>query len=214
MQIESELRYDSSIHFFGPAHLPYAILAIVVLLTFGAIPPTVFLLYPYRRIQRFLNRHGLLQSPALQMFIDTFQGCYKDGTDGKPDCRCFAGLYFVFRIAVFTIYTSFKDDLLMFFFSLEVAYVCILILFAIFHPYKQQYFNCLDVLVVALLTVINSMMLYSYVYSRTSHKLAHNNWIILYVLLFLPLLYMVGYVVYRSALALNCCKTHCTYRLT
>jgi len=43
MQIELELRYNPSIHFFGPAHLPYAILAIVVLLTFGAIPPTPFL---------------------------------------------------------------------------------------------------------------------------------------------------------------------------
>ena len=102
------------------------------------------------------------------MFTDTFHGSYKDGTDGKTDCWCFAGLYFVFRIAVFTIY-MFKMTFYCSFFP--GGCICnILILFAIFYPYKQRYFNCLDVLVVALLTVINSMMLHSYVYTTTSNK--------------------------------------------
>ena len=214
--IDHVLRYDPSIRFFGVGHLPYAILAVAVLLTFGAIPPIVLLLYPLRRFQRFLNRYRLLQSPALHLFIDTFQGCYKDGTNGGLNCQCFAGLYFVFRLAIFTVYTSFTDDLLFFFTCLGTTYIGMLVLFAIFQPYKQKIFNCLDVLVVAILLLINSLTLYAYVHLKLQNgkHLLRRSWGLTYALFFLPLVYMVGYVVYRSLFGLTCCKKHCIKRST
>ena len=200
---DTVLRYDPSTHFFGRAHLPYAILAIFVLLTFGAIPPILLLLYPFRRFQRCLNRYRLLQSPALHMFIDTFQGCYKNGKE-----RCFAGLYFVFRIVIFTIYTSAKNDLLLFFTYLVFAYMGMLVLFVIFQPYKQKFFNCLDVLMIVLLVLINALSLYAYV-SLLLGSFPYLSLICTYILLFLPLLYMVGYVVYHSLFGSACCKKYC-----
>ena len=216
IQIDTVLRYDPSIRFFRAGHLPYAILAVFVLLTFGAIPPIILLLYPLKRFQRFLNRYRLLQSPTLHLFVDTFQGCYRDGTKGGLDCRCFAGLYFVFRLAIFTIYTSFTDYLLFFFICLGTTYLCMLVLFAIFQPYKQKFFNCLDVLVVALLLLINSFTFYAYVHlkSQNGQHFMRKIWGLTYALILLPLVYMVGYVVYRSLFGLTCCKKHCIKRST
>ena len=202
--VDTVLRYDPSIPFFGRAHLPYAILAIFVLLTFGAIPLILLLLYPFRRFQRCLNRYRLLQSPALHMFIDTFQGCYKDGKE-----RCFAGLYFVFRIVIFTIYTSAKSDLPLFFTYLVFAYIGMLVLFVIFQPYKQKFFNCLDVLMIALLVLINSLMLYAYIRLVSHRSFPHSSMVCSYMLMFLPLLYMISYVVYRSLFGSACCKKYC-----
>ena len=202
--VDTVLRYDPSIHYFRPAHLPYAMLAIFVLLTFGAIPPILLLLYPFRRFQRCLNRYRLLQSPALHIFIDTFQGCYKNGKE-----RCFAGLYFVFRIVIFTIYTSLIDDLLSFFSYLLFAYNGMLVLFAIFQPYKQKFFNCLDFLVIVLLVLITTLTQHLYAHLRIGIGFEHAVWIFTYTLLFVPLLYMVGYVVYRSFFGSACCKKYC-----
>ena len=201
---DTVLMCDPSIHYFGRAHLPYAILAIFVLLTFGAIPPILLLLYPFRRFQRCLNRYRLLQSPALHMFIDTFQGCYKNGKE-----RCFAGLYFVFRVVIFTIYTSAKSDLPLFSTYLVFAYMGMLIVFIIFQPYKQKFFNCLDMLMIALLLLINSLMLYAYVHFTSHKSFPHSSLIGTYTVTFLPLLYMIGYVVYRSLFGSACCKKHC-----
>ena len=204
--VDTVLRYDPSIHYFGRPHLPYAILAIFVLLTFGAIPPILLLLYPFRRFQRCLNRYRLLQSPALQMFIDTFQGCYKNGKE-----RCFAGLYFVFRVAIFTIYTSVKSDLPLFFIYLVLAYIGMLVLFIIFQPYKQKFYNRLDMLMITLLALINALSLYTYLcLFLNSHKsFPYLSLIFTYTLMFLPLLYMISYVVYRSLFGSACCKKHC-----
>ena len=203
---DTVLRYDPSTHYFGRAHLPYAILATFVLLTFGAIPPILLLLYPFRRFQRCLNRYRLLQSPALHMFIDTFQGCYKNGKE-----RCFAGLYFVFRVVTFIIYTSAKSDLPLFFTYLVFANIGMLVLFVIFQPYKQKFFNCLDMLMIALLVLINVLSLYTYVsLLLSSHgSFPYLTLIGTYTLMFLPFLYMVGYVVYRSLIGSACCKKYC-----
>ena len=201
---DTVLRYDPSIHYFGPAHLPYAILAIFVLLTFGAIPPILLLLYPFRQFQRCLNRYRLLQSPSLQMFIDTFQGCYKNGKE-----RCFAGLYFVFRVVIFIIYTSAKSDLPLFFTYLVFAYMGMLIVFVIFQPYKKKFYNCLDVLMIALLLLINSLMLYEYMRLVSHGSFPHFSMVATYTLLFLPLTYMVGYVVHQSLIGSACCKKYC-----
>ena len=202
--VDTVLRYDPSIHYFGRAHLPYAILAIFVLLTFGAIPPALLLLYPFRRFQRCLNRYRVLRSPAIHMFIDTFQGCYKDGKE-----RCFAGLYFVFRIVIFTIYTSAKSDLPLFFTYLVFAYIGMLVLFVIFQPYKQKFFNCLDMLMIALLVLINSLMLYAYIRLVSHRSFPHSSMVCSYMLMFLPLLYMISYVVYRSLYGSACFKKYC-----
>ena len=77
------LNNDPSVKFFGGDHLPYAILAVIILLTIGAIPP-LLLLCPSHRFQKLLSFFKL-QSHGLRAFVDVFQGCYKNGADGGSE---------------------------------------------------------------------------------------------------------------------------------
>ena len=86
------LYYDASIAYFGTEHLPYAVLALLLLLIFVIFPIVLLLLYPMRCFQQCLGRCGL-SFYALCIFMDAFQGGYKDGTNGTRDCRYFEALY-------------------------------------------------------------------------------------------------------------------------
>ena len=50
LHIHSEYRlyYDASISYFGPRHLPYAILALVVLFIVGLLPTLLLLLFSFK----------------------------------------------------------------------------------------------------------------------------------------------------------------------
>ena len=88
---------DATVLYLGPRHLPYAILAILVLLFFALFPVLLLLLYPFRWFQKLLN---ILPARwyVLHTFVDSFQGCYKDGTEpGTCDCRWFASVFFIVR---------------------------------------------------------------------------------------------------------------------
>ena len=91
---ESYLLFDATIEYFSKDHLPYAILAIVVLSVVNILPMLLLCFYPCSCFQKFLNC-SRLSHQALHTFMDAFQGCYKNGTDGTRDCRWFSGVYFV-----------------------------------------------------------------------------------------------------------------------
>ena len=48
----------------------------------------------------------------LHAFVDAFQGCYKDGTNGTRDCRYFAGLQLVLRLLFPFIFLIARETLL------------------------------------------------------------------------------------------------------
>ena len=83
---EIALYYDGTVEYLRRTHLPYAVLTISVLLVFTLLPILLLCLYPCRCFQRFLNRLNV-NSQVLHTFMDTFQGCFKDGTNGTRDCR-------------------------------------------------------------------------------------------------------------------------------
>ena len=87
--------YDATVENMYPDHRPYAVLAILVIVV-GVFPLVLLLLC--------LNRCGL-NSPGLQMFMQCFQGYYRDQTDGGKECRYFATVYPAFRIATFVMYS-------------------------------------------------------------------------------------------------------------
>ena len=98
------LYYDASYEHFGPDHLPYGILALLSLTIFNVLPFLLLLFYPTKWFQRCLNRYKLSHL-ALHTFIDSFAGCYKDGTEpGTRDCRYFAALFLLLRIILYIVY--------------------------------------------------------------------------------------------------------------
>ena len=86
---EYRLYYDASISYFGPRHLPYAILALAVFFIVGLLPTLLLLLFSFKFCQRVLVIFPPTWKIYMHTFVDAIQGFYKDGTEtGTHDYRC------------------------------------------------------------------------------------------------------------------------------
>ena len=132
----TRLFYDPTLHYFGGRHLPYAVLALVFLATFVVLPTLVLTLYPFQFFQKFLSLFPL-HWHFLHAFVDSFQGCYKDGTEpGTVDCRWFAQLGLFIRLTFFVIYALTLTS--MFFIYATLACVLWLMLLVNVNPFKKS----------------------------------------------------------------------------
>ena len=90
---------------FSKEHIPYAILAIFMFLTFNFLPLVLLCVYPSRCFQKCLDCTKC-QYRTLHVFMDTFQGCYKET---PRDCRYFAGFYLFLRCINLIMYSVSKN---------------------------------------------------------------------------------------------------------
>ena len=130
--------YDASYQYFSKDHLPYALLGISLFLTLGLCPLVLLIVYPMSCFQRY--SYGA-SNYALRIFIDAFQGHYKDGTEpGTRDCRWFAGIYFLGRIMIlFVIFGVIKNGVC---YALAgFSYMAIGMLIILLQPFKSTKVN-------------------------------------------------------------------------
>ena len=183
------LYYNASIGYFSKEHLPFAVLALCVLLVFVIFPLLLLLLYPMRSFQRCLGYCTRIRWQFLHTFADAFQGCYKNGTNGTRDYRYFAGLYLLFRVILLvgsiTMPSAFRWLI-----TVPVP-VVISLLFALFHPYKNNCFNIIDCLAFALVALGTFLIMYTY----TTHVDYYIQ--LLYVILLTPFLYFISFILYK-----------------
>ena len=140
------LYYDGTVQFFGKTHLPYALLALTILLLFSILPVVLLCLYPCHCFQRLLNRLHC-NSTALHFFMNSFQGCFKDGTDGTRDCRWFSALYLLLRLVMhfgFIVCNNFFST-----FVLTLTLLGMIVLLATIQPYKKQKYTKIDIIFLA-----------------------------------------------------------------
>ena len=155
--------------------IPYIFVTLIIL------PTVLLLVYPTRTFQKCLNCCGLRCLP-LHIFMDAFQGCYKNGTDGTRDYRYFAGLYLVLRFLLVSgvLHINLSGN--------ENAILCLTIFsfsFALCRPYKNNCFNVVDCLFHAILAFF--LFLSSFEFLSVSVPLR----VFLLLLLSTPLFYLV-----------------------
>ena len=188
--IKTVFAYNPSIQFFHAEHLPLALLSIIVLLTFIAIPPFMLIFYQATFFQKCLTRCKM-NTQVLRTFVETFQGCYKDGTNGTRDCRYFAGLYFILRMAVVLSFATVPLVVI----GSALLYWCTALLFALVQPYKVHLYNVVDAVTFALMGTISILiMLIAIKILYTGHT-STSLLILIDVLYSLPLLYFVLFAV-------------------
>ena len=194
------LYYDGSIVYFSREHAPYVIAAIFILVVFVLFPPVLLLAYPFKIFHKFLmylTCNTCQLGGRTQLFLYTFYGCYKDGTDsGTRDWRCFAGLYFILRIVfVMTAHIPYY-----FYSNSDLQYtlqqlVCIigLLLFAMARPYRNDFYNNVDITIFGILTSISALSNFNL---HLSDNYKPSAWIfgIVYFLIWCPSIYMVLYL--------------------
>ena len=130
------LFYTPTVVFFEEEHLPYAILAIVILTFFVLIPAAIIFLYPFNFFQKFLSLFPF-NWLFLRAFVDSYQGCYKDGTEpGTFDCRWFSAAFLLIRPLLFITYSVTLS--VMYFVYATIILVVLLIAMLNIQPYKMN----------------------------------------------------------------------------
>ena len=130
---------DADVEYFGSEHLPYAILALVMLTMFNILPMLWLLLHPCKCFHICLNKLGV-NCLVATIFIDVFQGSYRYH---PRDCRYFAGLYLMVRV-IFLITTALiKFPECIVFYGVYAAIMAGAV--ALFEPYKEKIHNKIDI---------------------------------------------------------------------
>ena len=177
------LFYDASLGYFGQQHLPYAILAIFVGIVFIILPLILSLLHPLKCLNGCIGRW-----PSLRICLDSFQGYYKDGTDGTRDCRWFSSLYLAARIMLFVVYGVIKESFYPF---ASIVLLFLVALIIIFQPFKAQYrvYNTMHALL-----FLNLAMWFMTVVLTYRSRLTIFSMIVSAVVAILPLFYVTALV--------------------
>ena len=185
------LYYDSSYKFFGRDHLPYGVLALFTLTSFNIFPLLLFTFYPMRCFQKCLNCFKLSHI-ALHTFVDTFAGCYKDGTEpGTRDCRYFAGFYLFIRLIGYIVYEATVTD---FFYGIcGMIAIGILLLYVIFQPYKPKYaiYNKVTIAMVAMISISSFSVASVTIANKKMHQAATFSIVLFGCTVCLPQIYLI-----------------------
>ena len=184
------LYYDPTVEYVGPDHRPYAVLAILVVVVGVLFPLVLLLLYPMQCFQKCLNRCGL-NSPGLQIFMQCFQGYYRDRTDGGRECRYFAAVYLAFRFASWVMYSIVLGSSFFHLFTILCVLVAVLILYV--SPYRQAYnkYNKLDVAIILCLGVIFGGYVFGFAVTDKRVVSSRTGYTFSYLFSIIPLVYFV-----------------------
>ena len=190
-EVMKVVNYDPTVPYLSNSHAPFAAVGTFFLLTFGILPPLLLTFYQFRIVQRYLNACKLNRT-GLRIFMDAFQGCYKDGKDGGPDRRFFAGIYFLFRVVIFIIFDMFS--------GLPVTYIVLLLAFIVFamitmvlQPYKNVAYTYIDIVFFNLLAAIMGLQELGLYVLQTNSHFPLGLMVVIYSLTLIPLVYMISY---------------------
>ena len=190
------LSEDPRIEYFVKEHLIYALISIFIVLLLILPPVVLLILYPIKvfRLLLFKCHLSTRTIAALNLFVEKYYSCYRDGTDGGRDMRSLASMYFILRVIAILIFqvTSLNTSLT-FAVVLCTSYG---IMIALVRPYKKTYMNVIDTLIMANLALLALMVNKLYL-EDSDTKLALFYAIIIAIFGILPLLSLTGFIAYR-----------------
>jgi hypothetical protein len=144
---------------------------------------------------------------AINIFVDKFYSCYRDGLDGGKDMRSFVSVHFFLRLL--GNYLSVDEILVNLSFTVVILlYVVSSLLIALARPYKKAYMNITDTLILANLALL-SLVLDKYSGQRNHGSSSSAFYEISgSILSTIPLVGLTGVVIYRISrkLVVKCRK--------
>ncbi len=184
------LYYSPSVPYFGEYHLPYAIFAVSISTIFVIIPTIIFILYPCQFFQKILSLFPI-NWHFLHAFVDSFQGCYKDGTEpGTFDCRWFSVILLIIKPLHFLIFGLTLSS--MYFVYATVVFTLVMILLINVQPYKKitSKYPPTDLMFLFLFSLISIAILGRDHSDSEMYRCFHRIWVIISLILgFIPAIY-------------------------
>ena len=195
------LYYDSTVECHSQEHSIFSALSICVLVIFILSPILLFILYPTRLFRRCVSCCGFRRWHALHMFVESFQGQYKDGTNGTRDFRMVSALFLLLRIMVLS---SFFNFILWILAGQHFVLICATCFYAVVRPYKKNLGNNVDVLILAMLEG-SAILLLLAVYSPLTSTTLSYYLLVVVLILGVPHMILILYI---------CCKLAKTLGIT
>ncbi len=193
--------YDGSVKYFrGTKTVLLSVFALVTVVMFLVLPIILLMFYPIKCFRKFLQMLKF-HTPCLIALMDSFQQCYKDGTNGTRDCRWFSAVYFLLRIGVFLAYMLFRN---IFFHSISIVLstqlvtVVVLLLVLYFSPYKIRAYNHLDITILVFSVFVMSLGIVNFLYELNQAESSVASEIVLLICLIIPLIGAVLYIGYYT----------------
>ena len=155
---------QGDVPYFGRQHVPFSCLALFFLLTFTLLPMSLLFLYPCSCFQVCLNRTSL-SCHSLHIFMDTFQGHYKNGIEGTRDLRFFSGVFLLIRGLVYAS-TALAYQTSSYGYT-TVFLIGFTTIFALARPFKKFKYNFSDVFFLTI-TMMLFVTLFPFTFSQTS----------------------------------------------
>ena len=188
---------DPSIAFFSDKHLPFVVISIAIFLV-AVIPLTLLLaLYPVQGFRSVLFKCPLRNHTiaSLNIFVEKFYSCFRDGLDGGRDMRSLASLYFFLRLIINFIFID-QIPLSASYTFVAILYAGCSLMIAIIQPYKKSSMNTIDSLILA------NMALISVLLDKYSGQDSGNVFGTIYLFVgsfaaTVPMMVMIGFVSYR-----------------
>ena len=202
---------NPNLKYFHGRHLAYGIIALVLGAAFLIFPVIVLCLYPCRCFQRCLN-HYHLRSLVLDAFVDAFQGCYKDGTNGTRDCRYFSVANFLLRFKMLLLFGLTQDSVIYAFFTTAML-IGFIGFFVIAQPYKVAVYNRTDMFILIPMLLFNVILTFHVVTIPDKYLLYLVQKRLLELCLCAPIVYICAWVVTKWRRW--CCQfySHNVYRI-
>ena len=201
--VNTVMYLDPSIPRNDPKRI-YSFLLSVIIFIFILLPPSLLMIiFPTRlfnKVSQYLKPRWIV---SIKIFVDTFNGCYKDGTDGTRDYRAVSG----YILATCLLFPSLKilftsQQSVPFIPSVyHILFIVFTVLFAAMRPYKHTAANISGVALLAAMTLLMfSIQLF------LSHKKVA--FIMMTVILGLPHCVFYNYLVYQLG---KLAKQRCLY---
>ena len=185
------LYYDANVELFRGSHVPYVLLSATMATFFVIVPTLILILYPFRCFQKCLS-YCQIQWHFLHAFVDSFQGCYKDGTEpGTYDLRWFSSYGLLLRLGICIIFILTLNAI--YFIYALLLIVVVLILFVNFQPHKSlvSHYTTIDITFLILLSLHYTSIIGVNITALKGQQYLYLIFILAFLSGFIPIIYLI-----------------------
>ena len=178
-----------------------------MLVIFIICPTILLILYPTRLFRKCVSCCGFRRWHALHMFVESFQGQYKDGTNGTRDFRMVSASFLILRILILALVHKSPSFTLTHITEMQgVLFACATCIHAVTRPYKLNFMNNVDIVILFLLEIL------IFVTSTSSSPLLTYFILGTTLLLLVPHMILIFYICHKLAKKIGitqCLKRKC-----
>ena len=207
--IAQSLQFDPKLQNFETAHFLLALIAIIIIVVFTVPPILLLVLYPTRLFQKSLQCCCCRATQAVHMFVDTYQGCFKDGTNSTRDYRALSVVYLLLRFALLSLYIQDTEvvtsGLSLFMFS--ILFMLISLILGTVKPYKHNYMTYCESALLFNLGVL-ALLVYMWLFFPMQRDAYATVFVTLCTLPHITLMCYLVFIIFRGKAFLQWIKKH------